>query len=213
MLKKEVVELKHALKKHVKVSDLPKKSANLLHVHYTPEGKKKIESQAHDVGEVLDDIKDKPPMYNFGNALEKWGKSKEVAHIKDLDKKFLATPQGKKLIKEWKDFGEALKTHVHVHDNGVYLDNSAGLDEVVMEGEDVALYYERLGKTTFAEGKPWRVAYDDAWKAATTSKEAHNLAMKWRAFHESHDFKRLQLEMKELKMAIKKNVKVTDIPE
>jgi len=49
----------------------------------------------------------------LGSSLERWGKSAEVEHLKELDKKFLASAEGKALVKEWKDFGEALKKHVN----------------------------------------------------------------------------------------------------
>jgi len=51
--------------------------------------------------------------------LKQWVATKEVAHIAELDKKFMASPEGKKLVKEWHDFGEALKKNVKPIPNGI----------------------------------------------------------------------------------------------
>jgi len=45
----------------------------------------------------------------MGSSLERWAESPEVKQLEELDKKFLASPEGKKLVQEWTDFGEQLK--------------------------------------------------------------------------------------------------------
>ena len=53
-LKKEMQELKWAIKKNVKVSDLPKDKTNMLKIEVSKEGQAIIEKEANDVGAVWD---------------------------------------------------------------------------------------------------------------------------------------------------------------
>ena len=73
------------------------------------EGQKEIEAEFEDVKTVAEAIKDSRVVRNLGKSLERWGKSDEVEHLKELDKKFLASPEGKRLVAEWKDVGECLE--------------------------------------------------------------------------------------------------------
>lgn len=103
-LKREVVELKNALKTHVKVSDIPeswKKDMNMLKIEVSREGQYAIEDELHDVEHVAKKIEKSPVVQNLGNSLEKWSKTAEVKHLEELDKQFLASPEGKRLMMEW----------------------------------------------------------------------------------------------------------------
>ena len=72
-LKKEVVELKKALKENVKVTDVPeswKKDMNMLKVKV--QNKEAIEAEWTDVENVLGAIKESRPVRNLGASLERW---------------------------------------------------------------------------------------------------------------------------------------------
>jgi len=97
MLGKEVHDLGKALKKHVKVEDVPeswKKEMNLLKIEVSKAGQKAIEDEANDVEGTWKKIEHSTPVANLGSALEKWGSTPEVKAIEELDKKFLASPEG-----------------------------------------------------------------------------------------------------------------------
>jgi hypothetical protein len=101
----------------------------------------------------------------MGSALERWGTSTEVEHLKELDKKFLASPEGKRLVAEWTDFGKALKEAIKETPNGIHIDND-DLEDAGDELDDVMYEYKKLEKS------PWAAAYEQGWKDATHNKEA-----------------------------------------
>jgi hypothetical protein len=161
-LKKEMQDLKMALKEEVQVSDVPeewKKKQNLLKIEISKKGQAEIEAEAEDVHLVAEKIKDAKVVRNLGASLERWGESKEVAAIKALDKKFLASERGQRLVAEWKDFGEALKANIYENETGLHIPNSA-MDEISDELDDVADELEDF-KTS-----PWQKAYEKGWEAA-----------------------------------------------
>ena len=208
MLKKEIMEVKAAVKKHVKVTELPdhwKKEANLLKVEVSPEGQEAIEKEFNDIHDVMEDVKMSAPVRNMKNSLEKWGMSPEVAALKKLDQEFLASPEGKELVAEWKDFGEALKSHIKETKNGIHIDDE-GMQIIQDEADDVEHEYKML------HGSEWEKKYDAAWKAATSSKQAEQLGRRFDTFSKSDEWKMIETELKELDAALKKHVKVTDLP-
>ena len=81
------------------------------------------------------------------------------------------------------------------------------MDELSDEIDDVADTYE-----TFFKSK-WAHAYEAGWKAAVHNQEAKGVHKAAKNFKHSPQGKALKKEMKELKWAIKHNVKVSDIPE
>ena len=164
-----------------------------------------IEKEFNDIGDVAKKVKDAKSVRNMGNSLERWGKSDEVTALKELDKKFLASPEGKELMAEWKDFGEALKDHIKETKNGIHIDQ-AGMHVIEDEADDIEHQYKKL------DGSKWEAAYDAAWEKATTSPEAKSVGRRFETFSKSDEFKALAKELKELDMALKKNVKVTDLP-
>merc|ERR1711990_658363 len=168
-----------------KVSDIPeewKKKANLLK------------------------IKNTKVVRNLGSSLERWGESAEVAHLKELDKKFLASERGQRLVAEWKDFGEALKANIYENETGIHIPNSA-MDEISDELDDVADEMEDF-KTS-----KWQKAYEKGWEAALKNKQAASVERRFHTFEKSEEAHMLGKELHELDAAIKANLKVSDVPE
>ena len=207
-LHKEIVDLKNAIKQNVKVTDLPdhwKDEEDLLKIEINKVGQAAIEKEINDFKDVAEKVKMSRPVRNMGNSLERWGKSDEVAALKALDKKFLASPEGKELMLEWKDFGMSLKEHIKKTKNGIHVDH-AGMQIIEDEADDVEHEYKML------HGSKWEKAYDAAWKKATTSPEAKSVGRRFETFSKSAEWKMLEKELKELDAALKKHVKVTDLP-
>jgi len=205
-LRKEVGELKHALKKHVKVTDIPKawkKKMNFLKIEIEDEDE--IEDAVEDVKHTWKKIEGSKVIRNLGESLEEWGKSDEVEHLKELDKKFLASKEGKALVKEWKDFGEALKKHVKETEKGIHIDNE-NMDDIEDEFDDVIDQYKGL------EGSKWDKAYKAGWEDATTSDEAHSVERRWKKFEKSKEAEKLGKSLKNLDETLKENVHVSDVP-
>ena len=208
-LKKEMREFKQTVKENVHVSDVPehwKKGQQDLKIEISKEGQMAIEKEANDVGVVAKKISTSRPVRNLDSSLKRWKKSEEAQHLKELDRKFLASPEGKRLMMEWKDFGEVLKEHIKKTPNGIHIDNTAW-DEIEDEADDVEHQYKKL------EGSKWDKAYTAGWKAASTNRQAHSVGRRWEGFKKSEEFGMLAKELKELDMSLKKNVKVSDIPE
>lgn len=217
MLKKEVHELKMAVKKNLKVTDIPEDSdssddeeieevADLLKITITPAGEKEIESEAKDVKETLHKIKGTKVFQNLKMSIKRWLHSKEVKRIEAVEKRFLASPEGKRLVKEWHDFGVALKKHIKKTKNGIHIDNKALNGEINEEFDDVADQYDGL------KGSKWDKQYHAAWKAALHNPESQQAKKSMIAFKHSAQGKMLKKEIVELKKSIKKNLKVTDLP-
>lgn len=206
-LKKEVVDLKTALKTHVKVSEIPeswKKEMNMLKVTVHNQGA--IEKEWTDVENVWGAIKDSRPVRNLGSSLERWGESAEVKNLKALDKKFVASPEGQALVREWEDVFKSLDGAVYHNDSGFHIDNAA-LQTLEDELDDVADQYEDLEKTH------WAAEYEAGWKAATSNKQAKSLERRAKSFKKSAEGAALKKELHEFGKSLHDNVKVTDVPE
>merc|ERR1712178_305461 len=217
MLKKEVHELKMAVKKNLKVTDLPEDSdssddeeieevADLLKITITPAGEKEIENEAEDVKETFHKIKGTKVFQNLKMSIKRWLHTKEVKRIERVEKRFLASPEGKRLVKEWHDFGVALKKHIKKTKHGIPIDNKALNGEINEEFDDVADQYDSF------KGSKWDKQYHAAWKAALHNPEAKQAHKSMIAFKHSPQGKMLRKEIIELKKSIKKNLKVTDLP-
>lgn len=170
------------------------------------EDEDEIEDAVKDVKKTWKKIEGSKVIRNLGDSLEEWGKSDEVEHLKELDKKFLASKEGKALVKEWKDFGEALKKHVKETENGIHIDNE-NMDDIEDEFDDVLAEYKGL------EGSKWDKAYKKGWEAATTSDEAHSVERRWKKFEKSKEAHKLGKSLKNLDETLKENVHVSDVPE
>lgn len=212
MLKKEGMELKHALKKNVKVTDIPKwmkkkmQKGKMNFLKIEIEDEDEIEDAVEDVKKTWKEIEDSDVIRNLGDSLQEWGKSDEVEHLKELDKEFLASDEGKALVKEWKDFGEALKKHVKETEKGIHIDNE-NMDDIEDEFDDVMDQYKSL------EGSEWDKAYKAGWEAATTSDEAESVKRRWEKFEHSEEAEMLGESLEDLDETLKENVHVSDIPE
>lgn len=207
MLGRELEDLDNAIKQHVKVTDVPeewKKDMNLLKV--TVHNQEAIESEWTDVENTWNAVKDSRAVRNLGSSLERWGESKEVKALKRLDKKFIASPEGQRLVEEWKDVGRTLDGAVYHNDKGFHIDN-AKLQELEDELDDVADQYEQL------EGSKWDKAYTKAWEKAVTNRQAKGLKRRAKSFKKSAEGKALKKELKEFGKSLHDNVEVTDVPE
>ena len=102
-----------------------KAAINALKIRVSKAGQKKIEKEAHDVAIVADKIKNRPVTLNLKHALQRWAKSKEAFQLKKLNRKFLASPEGKRLVKEWKDVGRVLDQSIVETKDGIHIPNKA----------------------------------------------------------------------------------------
>ena len=208
-LKKEMRELKQAIKHNVKVEDIPedwKHSANLLKIEVTEEGAAAIEKEFNDVEATAKKIEHTKPVKQVKRSLRRWAHTDEVQAIKELDQKFLKSKEGQELMQEWKEFGEALKTHVKETPNGIHIDNE-GVKIIENEADDVAAEYKQL------EHSRWAKKYDRAWKKALETEEAEKLGHSLDRFGKSKEWHALEKELKELDQSLQKHVKVSDLPE
>jgi len=177
---------------------------NELKIEVSKAGQAAIEKEATDVGRTMKKIEHSRPVRNLEASAKRFMHTKEVADIKTLDKKFLASPAGKKLVREWTDVGHVLKKHLHKTKNGLHMDNDA-VDDLSDELDDVADEYKDL------DGSKWDKAYERAFKRAFSTKQAGALHRRMKAFGGSNEGKMLKKEMRELKWAIKKNLKISDV--
>merc|ERR550514_2073222 len=111
---------------------------------------------------------------------------------------------------EWKDFGEAMKDHIHGFESagskGFDIDDE-GMDILGDEMDDVEHEYKMLS------GSKWDKAYQAGWKKAFESPEGQSLGRRFETFSESGEWKALEKELKELDAALKTHVKLTDLPD
>ena len=148
---------------------------NALKISVSPKGQKRIESEAHDVEMVFKKIHNSEPVNKLEHALKKWAHTKDVNNIKKIDEKFMKSPLGKKMIKEWTDVGKVLENNLKETEQGVHFPNHK-MDELSKEVDDVADTYE-----TFFKSK-WAKAYEAGWKAALENDEAKFVKRKAKAF-------------------------------
>merc|ERR1711998_444185 len=165
-----------------------------------------IEKEFNDIHVVAKKVKMAKSVRNMKNSLQRWAKSDEVAELGKLDKAFWASPEGKELFAEMKDFHDALKSHVKKTPQGIHIDQ-AGMHVIEDEADDIEHEYKML------HGSKWEKAYDAAWAKATSSPEAKSVGRRFETFSKSAEFKALAKELKELHDALKTHVKVTDLPE
>lgn len=143
---------------------------------------------------------------DLGKNLEAWGTSDEIEDLKALDEKFKASEDGKALMEEWKEFGEALHGAIEETENGIHIHNSH-MDELEDEAEDIEDEYEHLEHTH------WNKDFHDAFEAAFTNDEWTGVAKAGEAFKHSKQGHALKSEVEDLFHALEDEVKVSDIPE
>lgn len=181
---------------------------DMLKISISPAGQKAIEKEAKDVDIVAHKIAHSRPVRNLEASLKRWFHTKEMMALGKLDKAFWHSPEGKKLIQEWKDVGALLKKHLKKQKDGSLHMSNKHIDDLSDELDDVADEYEALGK-----GKGgWKKRFDAAWKKSFATKEFASVKRRAHAFGTSNEGKMLKKELHELKMAIKKNLKITDLP-
>lgn len=85
----------------------------LIRISVTPAGQQTIEKEANEVGNAWKQIENTPVVQNMGNKWENWAKSSEVQKLKALDQQYLASPEGKRMMKEFKEFAISIKNNTH----------------------------------------------------------------------------------------------------
>lgn len=209
MLRKEVHELGHAIKTHVKVTDIPKKwkkAMNGLKIDLEEDAEEEIEAAAHDVEDTWDEIKDSDVVTDLGKAAMKWGTSDEIEDLKALDKKFYASEEGKALIAEWKEFGDILKEAIEETETGLHIHNSK-FDDLEDQLDDIKENYDDLEETH------WHDDYHDAIEAALENGEFDDLEDAAEEFHDSEERELLKESVDDFFQTVEENVHVSDIPE
>lgn len=119
----------------------------------------------------------------------------------------MRSPDGQKLMKEWRDFGEALRAAIVQTPNGIHINNDA-LDEVEDEVEDIDAQYKHLETTHW--NKDYHQAFDSLFHNAEAQRLGHYVETKW---NPSREAKRGAKELHEFGQAIHDNVEVSDVPE
>ena len=183
-------------------------ATNALKIEVSPNGQRRIENRIDRVARTIDKYSEAKPVQQLGHSLKKFAHTKEVAHIKEIDEKFMKSPLGKRLVKEWTDVGKVLEQNLEPDqkDGRIRFPNDK-IDELSDELDDVADTYVKVGKSR------WAKKYEKGWEAAFKTEEAHQVAEDFHDFRHSHAGNQIAGSIKRLKNAIKKNVKVTDVPE
>jgi len=149
MLRKEVMELGGAIKKHVKVTDVPPKWKRAMHglrVDLEDDAEVEIKAAADDVEDTWNEIKDSDVVQNLGKAAMEWGTSDEIEDLKALDKKFYASDEGQELIAQWKEFGDMLKDAIEKTDTGIHIHNDK-FDDLEDQLDEIKDTYDELEDT------------------------------------------------------------------
>merc|ERR1711935_871839 len=119
---------------------------NELKIEVTRAGQRAIEKEANDVGMTLGKIKHLRQGRNIEASFKRFAATKEVQQLEQLDKKFLASPEGKRLMKEWRDVGQELKAHLKKTNHNLYWSNLhydyKHIDDLSDELDDVADQYK-----------------------------------------------------------------------
>lgn len=154
---------------------------------------------------VAKKIKNAPATKKLGKSIKQWAHSPAANRVRALDKKFLKSDDGKRLMKEWKDVGRVLKKHVKKGPNGVHIANHH-IKKVSKELDDVSDHYEYLGTTH------WDAKYKAAYKKLFTNAAFKKVKLAAKNFKHSPAGKALKKEVMELGKAMKKHIKVTGVP-
>ena len=115
--------------------------------------------------------------------------------LEALDKKFLATAQGKKMKAEIEDVFRQLDKSVYHNSQGMHIDNE-DLQKVDDELTDVADEMKRFKKSA------WKAKYEQQMQKTFNNKQAQSLHRRLVAFKNSAEGKALSKELKDLKLAL-----------
>lgn len=143
---------------------------------------------------------------NLGEAAMEWGESAEVEDLKELDEEFKASPEGKALMEEWREFGEALKGAIEETENGIHIHNDH-MDELEDRIDDIKEDYDDL------EDTHWNEDFHNAFKAAFTNEEFEDLHEAGKEWKESEEHQELEHSLHDFFETLDENVEVSDIPE
>merc|ERR1712227_752294 len=103
---------------------------------------------------VWDAIDESQPVRNVEASAKRWARSQEMKDLEALDKKFLATPRGKKMKAEIEDVFRQLDKSVYHNKQGMHIDNDDP-QKVDDELTDVADEMKAFKKSK------WNAAYND----------------------------------------------------
>lgn len=159
MLKKELTDLKMALKKHVKITDCPKdvaETVELLHIQLSHQGQAEIEKELNDVRKTMKAQAMTRTVRNLKNSLKRWAMSDEMEDLHKLDRAFWASPEGKDLKLELEDIVHGLDGHIKKTKKGYHIDH-AGLQYIDDDLDDVKHVMDEL------KDSKWNKLYKDAW--------------------------------------------------
>merc|ERR1712227_698644 len=129
---------------------------------------------------VWDKIDESQPVRNVEASLKRWGNSKEMHDLETLDKKFLATPRGKKMKAEIEDVFRQLDKSVYHNKQGMHIDND-DLQKVDDELTDVADEMKAFKKSK------WNAAYNDKMQKVFNNKQAQSLRRRLVSFKNSKE--------------------------
>jgi hypothetical protein len=74
---------------------------NELKISISPAGERAIEKEAKDVKMTMKKIANSKPVRNLEASLKRWAHTKEVHHLEAVDRAFLKSKAGQRLIAEW----------------------------------------------------------------------------------------------------------------
>ena len=144
MLERELQDLDLAIKKNLKITDLPKDAASMIKITVTdPEP---MEEAANDVEATWKEIEHSRPVRNMESSIGRWVESPEVQAAGELEQEFLKTPRGQRMAQEWEDVFKTLDQSVYHSDKGIHIRNE-DVQAVSDELDDVEYEYKKLAKS------------------------------------------------------------------
>merc|ERR1712167_30548 len=149
-----------------------------------------------DVRNVAHKIAHAPATNKLKASLKNWAHSPAAKRVHALDQRFLKSADGRRLVKEWKDVGHALKKHVKKSGHGVHI-NKWGMKQLNKELDDVSDHYEYLGTTH------WDAKYKMAYKRLFTNAAFSKVKFAAGNFKKSPAGKMLKKEVMEFGQALK----------
>jgi len=177
-----------------------------LRVDFEEDAEEQIDEAVDHVKHTWGSIEHSPVVKNVGKHAMEWGTSDEVNHLKALDEKFKHSAEGKALMQEWREFGEALHEAVEETPTGLHIHNSK-FDDLEDKVDDIKEDYEDLEHTH------WHHDFQKAFHGAFNNDEAKGLHGALKKFKHSGEGHKLGKALHNLGETIHDNVHVSDIPE
>ena len=221
MLKKEMLELKRAVKQNLKITDMPdmedtddeedfEELASTLKIVVSKDGQAEIEGEVKKFKVTEYKLLETKAFKTYKSDVQAWLKTKEVQRIASVEKAYYASKDGQLLLKDWKAFGVALKKAIKTDKETkvVTIDNEELNGDVQDELDDVYDHYD----TAFKSKSKWLPMYKKAWVEALKNKEATKAFADSEKMKLTAEYKVNMKNLNELMKSVDKNVKVTDLP-